>query len=412
MRIAVVGGGISGLTAAYVLSAAHDVTLFEANDYLGGHTNTVDLSVSGASYAVDTGFIVYNETNYPNFAKLLAILDVASQATSMSFSVRCDRCGLEYNGTSLNRLFAQRRNLFRPSFHRMIREILRFNREAPGILTEVDDTMTVKDYIALGGYEPAFAEHYLIPMGAALWSCPPGRLLQFPIRFLVEFFMNHSMLKTGKRPTWRVVRGGSSRYVEALASRMRVAVRLGVPVRTVRRFPDRVEILAEGVESFDSVILACHADTALSILDDPSEAEKEILGSFPYQRNDVVLHGDATVLPRNRLAWASWNYHLNEIDSTAATVTYDMNILQSLRRSPLFCVTLNEEAGLDPTKVYRRFVYHHPLYTKSRSAAWRRHGELIDSNRTSYCGAYWGYGFHEDGVRSALAVCERFGRTL
>lgn len=412
MKIAVVGGGISGLTAAYILSGAHDVTLFEANDYLGGHTNTIDLSVGARRYAVDTGFIVYNETNYPNFTKMLAILGVASQATSMSFSVRCDRCGLEYNGTSLNRLFAQRRNLFRPSFHRMIREILRFGREAPGTLAETDDTLTVEDYLALEGYDRGFAEHYLVPMGAALWSCPPGRLLQFPIRFLVEFFLNHSMLKTGKRPTWRVVKGGSRRYVEALASRMRVAVRLGCPVRSVRRFQERVEILARDKEYFDSVILACHADTSLSILEDPSDAEKEILGSFPYQRNDVALHGDAIVLPRNRLAWASWNYHLNEGESSAATVTYDMNILQDLRGAPLFCVTLNEEARIDPARVYRRFVYHHPLYTSGRSAAWKRHGELIDSNRTSYCGAYWGYGFHEDGVRSALAVCKRFGRTL
>jgi predicted NAD/FAD-binding protein len=413
-RIAIVGGGIAGLVCADRLRDRHDVTLFEANDYIGGHTNTVDVTLGGERHAIDTGFIVYNESNYPNFTRLLDRLDVATQPTTMSFSVRCDRTGLEYNGTSINRLFAQRRNLFRPRFHRMIRDILRFGREATEVLDDDGERLTVGDYVSERGYGAEFVEHYLVPMGASIWSCPPSTFRAFPIRFVVEFLRNHAMLDVSGRPQWRVVRGGSRCYVDALTRPFTDRIRLKTPVRRVRRHADRVEITAgrDGVEVFDHVIFACHSDQALRVLEDPSPTERELLAAFPYQRNEAVLHTDRSVLPRRRLAWAAWNYHLRRDDPSAVAVTYNMNILQRLASRHTFCVTLNDDAGIAPERVIQRFDYDHPVYTTGRAAAQRRHHEVIDASRTSFCGAYWGYGFHEDGVKSALRVANAFGRRL
>ena len=414
MRIAVVGSGISGLVAAYLLSGEHDVSVFEANDYIGGHTHTVDVTWQGERHAIDTGFIVCNDRTYPNFLKLLDHLGVARKPTSMSFSVRSDRANLEYNGTSLNALFAQRRNLFRPSFYRMLKDILRFNRESLELLDDPSDSVTVGEYLDRHKYSKEFIEQYLVPMGAAIWSCPPGTFELFPMRFIVEFYHNHGLLSLKNRPQWYVIEGGSKRYVEKLTESFRDKIRLNCPVSSVRRYPDHVELLMgkRTSEEFDQVIFACHSDQALDILTDPSRKERELLGEFPYQQNIAVLHTDPAILPRARKAWASWNYHLRQEDTAQATVTYNMNILQSLSSKHVFNVTLNETDLIDPARIIRTMTYHHPIYTTKRALAQARHGELIQQNRTSFCGAYWGNGFHEDGVNSALAVCQSFGVTL
>ena len=411
MKIAIIGTGISGLTAAYRLCMAHQVTLFEANDYIGGHTNTVDIELDGQRHAIDTGFIVFNDWTYPNFIRLLDELQVASRPTSMSFSVRCDAVNLEYNGSSLNRLFAQRRNLVRPRFYRMLRDILRFNREADGD-DSISDETTVGDYLARQQYSREFADYYLLPMGAAIWSCPLGTFANFPIRFIVEFYRNHGLLSVRSRPTWRVIEGGSRTYVDKLANKFRDRIRLSTPIEQVRRTQNEVTLTPRNgpPEGFDHVIFACHSDQALRIVADPTATERHVLAEFPYERNVAVLHTDCGVLPKRTRAWASWNYHIaghpSELATQSASVTYYMNSLQQLRSRHTFNVTLNGEEAIDPNRVLRRFEYHHPVFTVRRSAAQARHRELIDVNRSSYCGAYWGNGFHEDGVVSALRVCD------
>lgn len=407
MKVAVIGSGISGLVAAYRLHPEHEITLFEADDYIGGHTNTVDVEVDGEQYAVDTGFIVFNDRTYPHFVELLAELGVASRSTTMSFSVRDDRTGLEYNGHSLNTLFAQRRNLLRPGFYRLLADILRFNRQA--LKLTVDDETTVGEFLSQCGYSTEFAEQYLLPMGSAIWSCPTGKFARFPIRFIVEFYHNHGLLNLSDRPTWRVIEGGSRTYVTAMTRPFRDRIRLRTPVERVRRFRDQLEVRPRGAEPevFDHVIFACHSDQALRILgSDATATEQEVLSAFPYEKNVAVLHTDVSLLPQNRRAWASWNYRLSGDDAAPASVTYNMNILQGIRSQHTFCVTLNDEARIAPGRILRRYEYHHPVFTTRRRAAQARHAELIDMNRTSFCGAYWRNGFHEDGVISALAVVD------
>lgn len=414
MKIAIIGSGISGLTAAWLLHTQHNVTVFEADDYIGGHTHTVDVELNGERHAIDTGFIVYNDRTYPNFIELLSQLGVDSQPTSMSFSVRCDRTGIEYNGTSLNTMFAQRRNIFRPRFIRMIRDILRFNRDAVELLESENEEQTVDEFIREKGYGPAFGEQYLIPMGAAIWSCPPETFGRFPMRFIAEFYHNHGLLSLKNRPQWRVINGGSNCYVEKLTSGFRDRIRLKSPVESVARSEDSVSIRLAGSEepqNFDHVIFACHSDQALAILGgEASSTERDLLGAFPYQKNMAVLHTDEAVLPRRRKAWASWNYQISKKGPRqAATVTYNMNILQRLPTQTTFNVTLNSEDLIDPSRIIDRFVYHHPIYSTQRRAVQQRHGEVINQNRTSFCGAYWRNGFHEDGVVSAMAVCRALG---
>lgn len=414
MRIAVVGGGISGLTAAYVLSRAHDVTVFEAGSYAGGHTNTIDVAMDGDRYAIDTGFIVFNEQNYPNFCQLLDQLNVASKPTSMSFSVRCDKTGLEYNGTSLNRMFAQRSNLFRLRFWKMILDILKFNRQAQALLDCGGQNVSVHEYVQAAGMSSTFVEHYLVPLGASLWSCPAATFRQFPMRFVLDFLNNHAMLQLGGRPVWRVIEGGSRQYIEPLTRPFADNIHLNSPVRSITRNADVVHIqLANGnAHTFDHVIVACHADSALRMLADPNDVERDLLGAFPYQPNEAILHTDTTVLPSKRRAWASWNYRVTQQSQQAATVTYNMNMLQGIDSKHTFCVTLNDDAGIDPAKILRRIQYQHPIFTQERESAQIRRSDLIHRNRTSFCGAYWGFGFHEDGVRSALDVCRSFDLEL
>jgi predicted NAD/FAD-binding protein len=405
MRIAVVGSGISGLVSAYKLARDHEVTLFEAADRLGGHTHTVDVEHAGRTYAVDTGFIVFNDWTYPNFIELLDELKVPWQPSDMSFSVRCEKSGLEYNGTSLNSLFAQRRNLLRPSFLRMVSDILGFNRRAPALLMGKADTLSLGAYLAREGYSRYFIDHYIIPMGAAIWSSRPEDMLDFPAHFFVEFFANHGFLSIDHRPTWRVVSGGSREYVKRLVASFSHRIRLSTPVESVQRQANHVVLrLRDGsLEEFDQVFLACHSDQALSLLSDPSPQERDILGAITYQANEALLHTDTRMMPRRPLAWAAWNYHLPALRNDRVTVTYNMNILQSLEAPVQFLLTLNRSAEIAPGSVLGSYVYHHPVYTAAAVAAQKRRPEINGVRRTYFCGAYWSYGFHEDGVKSALA---------
>ena len=412
MRIAIVGTGISGNVAARALHRDHDIAVFEAAGHVGGHTHTHSIDTGAERHEIDTGFIVFNDRTYPSFVALLKELGVASQPTPMSFSVRNEASGLEYNGTSLNGLFAQRRNLLRPSFHRMLRDILRFNREAPELL-DAEQEFSLHDYLQEKRYSAAFIRDYLIPMGSAIWSAEPARLLDFPARFLVRFFHNHGMLSVNARPQWRVVRGGSARYVEKLVAPFRHRIRLNAPVVSVRRLADRVLVRALGAEPerFDSVFLACHSDQALALLADATPLEREVLGALQYQENEAVLHTDASLMPRSRRAWAAWNYHVPARPSARAAVTYNMNILQGLAARETYCVTLNRTREIDPRRVLKRLTYQHPQFTPQAVAAQRRQGELNGARRTFFCGAYWRFGFHEDGVVSALAALRHFEST-
>lgn len=416
MKLAIVGTGIAGMTAAHLLHRDHDLTIYEAGEYIGGHTNTIDVEHEGVTYAVDTGFIVFNDWTYPNFIALLDRLGVASQPTDMSFSVRCEDTGLEYNGTSLNRLFAQRRNLLRPSFYRMIRDILRFNRESVRLLEEPGLGPALGTYLEQNRYSPYFIRHYIVPMAGAIWSAGASTIWQWPARYLVQFFKNHGMLSVDARPTWRVITGGSQRYVETLVRPFRDRIRLRTPVVRINRLWDGVDIRSldrtdsERTERFDGVLLACHSDQALALLADPSPLEREILGAIPYQPNEAILHTDRSLLPRRRLAWAAWNYHLLPTPADRVLVTYHMNTLQRLTAPSDFCVTLNRADAIDSAKILRRITYHHPVFSPEAVGAQERHGEINGRRRTWYCGAYWSYGFHEDGVRSAMAACRALTR--
>lgn len=411
MRVAIIGTGISGMVAAWLLSRQHAVTLFEANDYVGGHTNTVKVEQAGQPYEIDTGFIVFNERTYPNFCRLLNLLGVTSQETEMSFSVRCERSGLEYCGTSLNTLFAQRRNLFRPSFVKMLREILRFNRQSFDLLRPDHPEISLGDYLDQRNYSRSFREWYLIPMGAAIWSSSRTQMLEFPARYFVQFLSNHGLLTINDRPTWRTIIGGSHRYVEQLTAGFRDQIRLNCPVHSVCRTEHSIQMTSvAGIESFDQVIFATHGDQALQLLEDPTPAEREILGAFRCSKNVAVLHTDVSILPKRRRAWASWNYHLPRTAIDAPSVTYQMNILQRVESPDPFCVTLNSEHLIDPERILGRFPYEHPIYSPTAVVSQGRHDEISGMRqRTHFCGAYWGYGFHEDGVKSAMVVGDAFG---
>lgn len=422
MKIAIVGAGVSGLVAAHLLHGRHDVTLFEANAYAGGHTHTVRVETAGGCWDVDTGFIVHNDRNYPSFRRLLSQLGVATQPTEMSFGVSDGRGVFEYNGASANGLYARRRHLVTPWFQRMVADLVRFNREARTLLTDTHPVghphhagPSLRAWLEERRYSRAFVERLIVPQASAVWSADLRQLWSFPARFLVEFFDNHGMLGFRGRPRWHTIAGGSRRYVEAIVRPLGARVRLATPIRSIARHAEHVEIapLRGEPERFDHVVIAAHADQALRLLADPGERERELLGAFPYQRNDVTLHTDRALLPWRRRAWASWNYHLLDCEPGRPTVTYHMNRLQSLRADRELLVTLNRDADVRPDAVLGRFRYDHPIFTAAGMAAQRRRHELeATAARTSYCGAYWGWGFHEDGVVSALRACERFGARL
>lgn len=410
MRIAIVGSGISGLVAGHYLRHHHDVTLFESRDRIGGHNNTVDCEADGQSIAVDTGFIVYNERTYPNFIRLMDELDVATQPTRMSFSVACEETGLEYNGTNLNGLFAQRSNLLNPKFWRLLADFRRFAKLARATLASNEASETVEQFLQRQDFSDGFVRHYFLPMGAAIWSASFDTFNQFPIRFIADFYHNHGLLDVTNRPQWRVIAGGSKRYLAPLTDGWRDQIQTDCSVTKVQRGDQNVTITAtdQGTLEFDHVIFACHADQALEILgDDVGQTEQEILSAFPYQSNVATLHTDDTVLPGNQRAWACWNYFCPSGGSDRPTVTYNMNMLQSLKSSQTFCVTLNDQGRIDPAKIIREFNYAHPTFSLNRGKMQNRHDELIDQNKTSFCGAYWRNGFHEDGVVSALRVVKQ-----
>ena len=413
MKIAIIGSGIAGNVAAYTLRQAHDITVFESGSYVGGHTNTVDVYEDDRSIAVDTGFIVFNDRTYPNFIRLLEEIGQASQPSEMSFSVQADDGKIEYSGSSLNGLFAQRRNIVRPPFYRMIRDILRFNRTTLPSIDRLDDEETLGNYLRKNGYSHEFVNHYLIPMAAAIWSAEPGSVLEMPVRFLVRFFANHGLLQISNRPIWRVIKGGSREYVGKLVDGHRDRIRLNSPVQSIRRIDQRVEVHSAtgGTESFDYVFVACHSDQALGLLKDATRTEREVLGAIQYQPNEAILHTDASLMPTKRCAWAAWNYHLPRDSSRHVAVTYNMNILQGLEATKQYLVTLNNDRHIDPDKVIRTVQYEHPVYSRESVAAQRRQAE-INTDRTFFCGAYWRSGFHEDGVVSALNALGHFEERL
>jgi len=415
VNIAIIGSGISGLTCAYLLNRNHEITLFEAGDRVGGHTHTVEVTVDGQRHAVDTGFIVFNDWTYPNFIRLLSQIGVGFKPTQMSFSVTDPDSGLEYNGNNFNSLFAQRRNLFSPGFWGMLRDILRFNKQAQADLAEgrISADTTLDQYLKAGGYGERFILHYIVPMGAAIWSMSMADMLGFPLQGFVRFFKNHGLLSVNHRPQWCVIEGGSSAYIAPLTAGFKDRIRLNCPVTQVERDEDGVVIhSAAGSEHFDKVVFACHSDQALALLAKPSAAEQSILGALPYADNEVVLHSDTRLLPSNRLAWASWNYRLGGAGHTRTAVTYNMNILQGIQSDTTFCVSLNQSAGIEPSRVLGRFTYAHPQYSLSTVAAQQRWEELNGAQHSFYCGAYWANGFHEDGVVSALRVARSFGEAL
>jgi predicted NAD/FAD-binding protein len=403
VRIAIIGSGIAGMTAAYRLNKDHDITVFEAGDHFGGHTYTHDAVLGGHPYAVDMGFIVFNDRTYPKFVAMMNELGVESQPSNMSFSMSCERTGLEYNGTSVNSLFAQRLNILRPSFLKMITDILRFNRESPRLLLSQDISLTLGQYLERHDYSDAFIERYIVPMGRAIWSATEEALLAWPARFFVDFFERHGFLTVNDRPQWRAIRGGSREYARKLTQSYRHRIRLRTPVQSVKRLHDAVMVrTARGeVERFDYVVFACHSDQALKLLDSPTREESEILSAFPYQPNEVVLHTDTRMLPRTPLARAAWNYHSLKEKQEGVALTYDMNILQSLVSPLPFLVTLNRTGDIDPARIIHSATMDHPVYTPAAVAAQKRRHEVSGRNRTFYCGAYWRYGFHEDGVVSA-----------
>lgn len=412
MRIAIVGSGIAGLASAWLLSkdTRHDVVLFEANDYLGGHTHTHDIELHGRRYAVDSGFIVHNPAHYPLLTGLFDELGVASQPTTMSFSVRNEISGLEYNATDLDGLFCQRRNLASPRFWRMLHDLFRFYREAPALLEQPGEGPTLGDYLDRNGYGAMFRDDHLVPMASALWSSPSARILSFPAKYLVQFMANHQMLQVSDRPQWRVVRGGSNAYVRALRARWRVQERLSTPVSMVLRDDDGVTVFTEaGAERFDRLVLACHSDQSLRLLSDATDNERAVLGAMPYQANDTVLHTDARLLPRQRKAWAAWNALVPRDAGDICTVSYCMNLLQGIESPEPFVVTLNRTDAIDPAKILRRMRYHHPVYSHASVAAQQRKAEIQGRRRTWFAGAYWGWGFHEDGMRSAVEVARDMG---
>lgn len=413
MKIAIIGTGISGLVAAYHISRANEVTLFEANNYVGGHTNTIRVKEGPRDFPVDTGFIVYNEENYPNFIRLMNELGVETQPSDMSFSVTCEESGLQYSGTSINSLFAQRRNLLRPGFLRMVLDIIRFYRQAPRQLESAGYDVTLSEFLRKHRYSKHFINNHILPMGAAIWSSGTESMEDFPARYFVDFFENHGFLKLVNRPKWRVIRNGSQQYIRRLISKFEDQIRLCCPVKSITRSSDSVQVRHEhGSDRFDYVVIATHSDQALQMLSDPSPLEFEILGDIRYERNETVLHTDSTLIPKNPLVRSSWNYSLQKKQPDRPIVTYYMNRLQSLETKLDYCVTLNRTDRIDPAKVLKKITYEHPVFDSKAIAAQKRISEINGKKRTFFCGAYWGYGFHEDGVVSGLRAFDAFSRVI
>ena len=414
MKIAIIGTGISGLTSAYLLSKEHSVHVYESQDYIGGHVHTIPVHLNGLSYEIDTGFIVFNDRTYPNFNKLLNQINVLSKPTSMSFSVKCEKTGLEYNGTSINGLFAQRLNLLKPSFLLMVKDILRFNRDAKVFLNDSVEEITFGEFLKRGGYSNSLKNNYALPMASAIWSAKSKVIENANFRFFAQFFENHGMLNVNDRPQWRVIKGGSKQYTLKLIEPFKNNIRINSPVDKIIRKNEGIEVVfnKQQKELYDRVIIATHSDQALKMIENPSHEEREILNAIPYQTNVAHLHWDCSVLPKQKNAWASWNYFKPNKLKDETTVTYYMNMLQSLNIPRNICVSLNIEEHIDPKKIYKKIIYQHPVFTSQAILAQKRHKEIDGVDKIHFCGAYWGSGFHEDGINSALSVCKAFGRSL
>lgn len=413
-RIAVIGAGISGLTAAYYLSRRHEVHVFERDNRLGGHTHTAMVESSGGTIPVDTGFIVHNDRTYPNFCRLMAELGVQTQPSDMSFAVTDQDGDFEYSSRGLKGFFAQKRNLVLPAHYKLLREILRFNREAPRLLHQPDaEEMTLGDFLDKGGYSPVFIDRYLIPMAGAVWSMAPDAMPTFPLLTLVRFMQNHGMLGMNTHPQWKTIRGGSHTYLTPLTAPFSKRITSNVEIQSITRSDGGVQLSFKDpcqhrpAASFDEVVFACHGDQILPLLAQPTDAERQILSCFTTTRNEACLHTDSSLLPKHPAARASWNYLLG--DAGKVTVTYHMNRLQSLRTADNYCVSLNANGAVDAGRALRRMVYEHPLFTQNAIRGQDRWREISGKNHTHFCGAYWFYGFHEDGVRSGLRVAESLG---
>jgi predicted NAD/FAD-binding protein len=410
-RIAVIGSGISGMSAAYLLSRRHQVTLLERETRLGGHTHTHNIDTSAGPLPIDTGFIVHNNHTYPNLIRLLGKLGVERQLSDMSFSVACMKTGYEFSSRGLGGFFSQPRNLFRSRHYGLLLQIARFNREAPKVLDDpTGGTITLGEWLRVNGFSREFSRYYLYPMASAVWSTSLEEIEEFPALTLVRFFSNHGLLSMANQPRWYVLRGGSSSYIAPLTRPYRESIRLGVHIERVTRSANSVQVqFADGTaESFDEVVFACHAPQALQMLADATPAERSVLGGLKTSRNHVVLHTDERLLPRRQRSRASWNYHLKG-DSRAVALTYDMNRLQSLPVRERYCVTLNSSELIDTPHVLREMTYHHPLMTLEAIRVQQRWQEISGRNRTHFCGAYWFYGFHEDGLNSAIRVAQSMG---
>jgi len=411
-NIAIIGSGISGLTAAYLLSKKHQVTVFEKEPIIGGHTATVDIEKSGEHHAIDTGFIVFNDKTYPNFLALLDEIGIGKQATEMSFSVHNCQTGLEYNGHNLNTLFAQRRNLFKPRFWFLVKEILRFNKLCKSIY-EKDSYipgLTLGTFLTEHHFNRFFAEHYILPMGAAIWSSSLAQMEEFEFRFFVQFFHNHGLLNIQDRPQWYVVPEGSRSYLSPLCAPFEDDIHVNADILGITRAEGKVQLHFEnGIEQeFDEVVIACHSDQALALLNDATEDEANVLSDMPYSKNSVILHTDKNLLPDRKAAWASWNYQLSADREKPASVTYNMNILQGLDSELTFCVTLNQKQDIQPDTILKEFTYYHPIFSAASISAQQKRSLICGQQHTHFAGAYWHNGFHEDGVRSAVEVAERF----
>lgn len=409
-RIAVIGSGISGLTAAYYLSRRHEVHVYERDNRLGGHTNTAMVESSRGTIPVDTGFIVHNEKTYPNFCRLMVELGVETQPSDMSFAVTDQSGGFEYSSRGVNGFFAQKRNLVSRAHYTLFRDILRFNREAAKVLDDPDaHELTLGAFLDGGGYSPVFIDRYLIPMAGAVWSMAPDVMPAFPLLTLIRFMKNHGMLGINTHPKWKTIRGGSNTYLAPITAPFRQRITSNVEVRSISRSEHGATISFNGLAdaTFDDVVFACHGDQVLPLLAQPTEAEREILGNFTTTRNEACLHTDSNLLPKRPAARASWNYLLG--DSGNVTLTYHMNRLQSLGTPEDYCVTLNANGAVNPGRALRRITYEHPLVTKAAIRSQERWHEISGKNHTHFCGAYWFYGFHEDGVRSGLRVAEMLG---
>jgi len=410
LKIAVIGSGISGLTSAFLLSKKHEVFLYEKNDYIGGHTHTHEIYENDKKINVDSGFIVYNENTYPNFMKLLDILKIESQHTTMGFSVKSDSNDFEYAGNSIHSIFAQKSNIFRPSFLKMIYQILRFNKISKNEYNNIDENVTLNDYLLKFSFSEKFVNHYIIPMGAAIWSTSPKKMLNMPAKFFIRFFQNHGLLKVINRPQWWVIKNGSKQYVKKIIKPFENNIVLNCKINSISRSNEKVTIKFDKSEKiFDAVVIATHSDQALELLSDSTDAENQILGSIKYQKNSALIHTDKSILPKRKIAWSSWNYLLNESSDNLVTLTYNMNILQTLKSKKVYCVTLNNTTSIDESKIIKKIIYHHPLFDLESVKAQNQKNKICGSNNTYFCGAYWGYGFHEDGVNSALDVCKKFG---